>query len=223
MPLADYGDLKDALSVWMTRPDVAAQAADCITLAEAALNRELGPVEIDETMTGVVGSRFIDIGFFLALVAPVGMFLADTGRDEIELTQKQPGTFPLRVDNGYPRFWAVDGAKEFGVAHITFDCPLEAAYPFRFRYRQRFALSDDFPTNWLLTNHPDLYLAASVVWGGVFIQDNEAAARWVSILNSALPSVRSIIAQSKRAVATVDPALVRRGRATYNQLVNGNF
>lgn len=205
MSITNYTELQAAITTWMTRGDISGQAADCIALAEAGLNRELSPVETDATLTGVLDSRSIDISA-LAMVEPIALFLADTGYDEVQLTMKEDGTFAYRSTSSYPRFWAIDGTN------IDFDCPLDQAYPFRFRYRQRFTLSDAAPTNWLLTNHPDLYLAASIVWGGIFIQDNDASARWVSILNSALPSVRNIIAQSKRGTLTVDTALQRRHR-----------
>lgn len=208
MTISTYTELKTAISDWMTRGDIAGQAADCISLAEAGLNRELPAIETDAALTGVVDSRSIDITA-LSMVEPLALFMAETSRNEVELTQMDDGTFPYRVTSGYPRYWAIDGDN------IDFDCPLDQAYPFRFRYRQRFALSDAAPTNWLLTNHPDVYLAASIVWGGVFIQDDPAAARWVSLLNSALPSVRNIIAQSKRGTLTVDPAIQKRPRFSY--------
>lgn len=205
MAISTYSELQAAVSNWMTRGDVAGEAADFISLAEAALNRELGAIETDATITGVLGSRRIDISS-LNLVEPIALFLAEAGLDERQMTMKEDGTFPYRVDSDYPRYWAIDGDN------IDFDCPLDQAYPFRLRYRQRFALSDAAPTNWLLTYHPDLYLSAVLIWGGVFIQDNDTTARWASILNSALPSVKNIIAQSKRSTATVDPALMRRPR-----------
>lgn len=212
MAITNYTELKAAVSSWMTRGDMAGQAADCITLAEAALNRELPAVEIDATLTGIVDSRVIDITS-QNCVEPIALFVAQTGLDEVELTPLVDGTFPYRTSSAYPRAWTIDGAA------INFDCPLDQAYPLRFRFRQRFALSDAAPTNWLLTNHPDVYLAAAIVWGGVFIQDDPATARWASILNSALPSVRSSIVQSKRSTLLVDGALLRRRRFT--NYING--
>jgi hypothetical protein len=208
MAITTYSELKTAFTTWMTRNDVSAQAEDSIALAEAALNRELSPVETDTTITGTVDSRSIDISA-LNCVEPIALFLAQTGSDELQLTQKSDGSFPYLTDSQQPRYWAIDGTN------IDFDSPLDQAYPFRFRFRQRFALSDASPTNWLLTYHPDLYLAAAIVWGGIFIQDDPAVARWAQILNSALPSVRNIISQSKRAVLTVDPALSRRRSLDY--------
>lgn len=200
MPINDFPSLKTAVSNWMSRGDVAGEADDFISLGEAALNRELNPVEIDVTLTGVANSRSIDIAG-QSCVEPIALFLAETGLDEVPLTPKTDGTFPYLNSSGRPRFWAIDGTN------IDFDRPLDQAYPFRFRFRQRFALSETAPTNWLLTNHPDVYLAAVLVWGGVFIQDDVAASRWMTILNTALPSVRNTIAQSKRALATMDSSM----------------
>lgn len=215
MSITNYSELKSALPTWMTRGDLAGQAADCIALGEAGLNRELPAVELDATLTGVVNSRAIDITS-QSCVAPIALFVAEAGLDEVELTPLVDGTFPYRISSAYPRAWSMDGTN------INFDCPLDTAYPFRFRYRQRFALSDAAPTNWLLTNHPDLYLAAMVVWGSVFIQDaDNSLPRWASILDSALPSVRNIIAQNKRATLLVDNGLLRRRR--YGGFNNGWF
>ena len=208
MSITNYTELKAALPAWMTRGDMAGQAADCISLAEASLNRELPAVELDATLTGVVDSRVLDISS-QNCVAPIALFVAQSGLDEVELTPLVDGTFPYRTPSAYPRAWAMDGTN------INLDCPVDQAYPFRFRFRQKFALSDAAPTNWLLTNHPDLYLAAVVVWGSVFIQDADGGLeRWVSVLNSALPSVRNIIAQNKRSTLLVDNGLLSRRRFT---------
>lgn len=205
MALSTYSDLKSAVSSWMARSDLGGSAADFIVLGEAGLNRELNPVEIDATLTGTAGSRMIDISG-QSMVEPLALFLAEDGEDEFELTRKQAGTFPLIDSSGKPSIWSINGTN------IQFDRELDAAYPFRFRFRQKFALSDAATTNWLLTNHPDLYLAATLVWGGVFTQDDPTAARWVTLLKTALASVRNIIAQSNRSALTVDPALGRIGR-----------
>lgn len=207
MAINDFPSLKTAVTNWMSRGDVAGEAEEFISLAEAGLNRELNPVEIDVTLTGATGSREIDITS-QSCVEPIALFLAQTGLNEIELAPMTAGTFAFQNTSGAPRFWSISED------HIVFDRPLDQDYPFRFRFRQRFGLSDTATTNWLLTYHPDVYLAACLIWGGVFVQDDPAAARWVTLLNTALPSVRNSIAQSKRAIATVDRSMptTRNGR-----------
>jgi hypothetical protein len=208
MALANYTDLKTAVTNWMAKSSLSGQAADFITLAEAALNRELNPVESDTTLTGTNGSRTISISAY-SVVEPIALFLAETGRDEVELTKKQDGTFPYSVISGRPRYWSIDGTN------IDFDCPLSGAYPFRFRARTRFALSDAAPTNWLLTNHPDVYLAATLLWSGLYTRNNPIMQNFAAILTEGIPQVRNIIAQSNRGVLTVDIALQRIGRRSY--------
>jgi len=199
MPISNYTQLKQAVSDWMARADVLGNVEDFIALGEAGLNRALNPVETDATLTGATGSRIIDISS-LAMVKPIALLIALTGGETIMLPRAD-GTFPFMEDNGQPKIWAIDGTN------IVFDRPCDSAYSFRFRRQERLALSDAAPTNWLLENHPDLYLAASLVWGGVFIKDGNYAASFKAVLGEMIPSIRSVIAQSKRGVLMVDPAL----------------
>lgn len=214
MTFATKADLKTNVLAYMTRNTLTGNVDDFITLAEARLNRELGAVELDTTLTGVVDSRSIDISA-LSMVEPLALFLAETGLDEVELTPRVDGTFPYIASSGRPRYWAIDGDN------IDFDRPLSGAYPFRFRYRQKFALVNDADTNWLLTNHPDIYLAATLVWGTVFVRAFGNTATYKAILDDNIPSLKNIIARKKRAVLTVDPMLQRIGHRVWgNQWAN---
>jgi len=129
--------------------------------------------------------------------------LRETGQSERELLPKSDGTFEYTDSTGCPMIWAIDQQA------IQFDRPLDQAYTFRFRYRERFELTVDAPTNWLLTARPDVYLAASIVWGGLYIQDPTKLGTWPQVLDVGLKSVKRIISQNRRAVLTVDPALSR--------------
>lgn len=209
MALANYTDLQAAVGNWMARADLSGEAADFITLGEAGLNREIPAVETDVAPVGVLDSRRIDVSAY-SVVSPIALFLVDTDGDEVELTQKSDGSFAYRDTSGQPLFWAMDGS------YIDFDCPLDQTYTFRFRIRQRYALTDLAPNNWLLTNHPDVYLAAVLVWGGVFVQDATLASTFVQVLERGIPSVKNIIMEQNRAVLTVDPALHAVGRYNLN-------
>lgn len=212
MALTSYAELKAAVAHWMARADMTGEAADLITLAEARLNRELDPVRIDASLAGTGGARSIDIST-LACLHPISLFLARPGSNEAELTPKASGTFPLLAASGRPRYWAREGEA------IGFDRPLDEDYAFRLHYSQLHRLSDAAPTNWLLANHPDVYFAAVLVWGGLFIRDSPYAGQFQAVLNAGLPEVKNAIGQSKRGLLTVDPMLQRVGqplRGTYN-------
>ena len=209
MALATFSDLKASVSTWLARSDMAGMAEDFITLAEARLNRELNPVETEATLTGVASSRGIDVSA-QAVEEPIALFIADSATgNEREVLKKGPGEFAFVTDEGAPTIWSLDGNQ------IVFDRPVDQAYSFRFRFTQRFKLSNDNPTNWLLDNHPDVYLAAVLVWGGVLKRDSDHAAMFLPVLAEGLPSVKRQLAQSKQGRLTADAALVDIGRWRY--------
>lgn len=220
MALSNYTELQTAVLDWMVRTSQTGQVVDWITLAEARLNRELGAVETDATLTGVADSRSIVISS-LSVERPIALFLAESGSDEVPVEKAADGTFPYLATAGRPTKWTMDGENHVEQRVIQFDRKLDSAYPFRFRYRQRFALSDSATTNWLLTNHPDVYLAASIVWGHAYNKSPEVAP-WKELLDETIPSVRNAIAQSKRATLDVDPGLTRKGGSlSYSEWANG--
>lgn len=205
-----YTDLKAAVANWMARADVAGQAEEFIQLGEAGLNREIKGVETDATITGTLGSLEIDVSA-QSVESPIALFLVRDD-NEYQLTPKAAGTFARVSVQGPPRFFSFDKNDE----KIEFERELDSAYSFRLRYEQYFGLSDAAPTNWLLTHHPDVYLAAVLVWGGLFIKDSPYAVQFQAVLNSGVPAVKSAIAQTKRALLTVDSGLQRVQRPTVN-------
>lgn len=214
MTFATKADLKTQVLDFMARSELTGNVDDFITLAESRLNRELDAVEVDTTLTGTHDSRSIDISS-LSIVEPVALFISEVGFNERLLTPKVDGTFPYLDASGTPRYWAIDGTN------IDFDRPLDSAYPFRFRYRERFSLASDGSTNWLLTNYPDVYLAAVVVWGFVFIKAKEDTAFYKAILDDAMPSIKRVIAKNKQSLLTVDPMLQCIGHRVWgNDWVN---
>ena len=217
MALDTYANLKTAVADWMHRSDITGNVEDWITLAEARLNRELNPVEEEVTLTGTQGSRTIDVSSY-SIVEPLRLYWQETSSgDEIKLTKKD--SFPYYSTAGKPSLWMYDSDDE----EINFDVPLDSAYSFRFQFRERFTLSDTATTNWLLTNYPDVYLAACCVWGNVYQQKPETAVTFEAVLRDGIPSVRNIIAQQNRAIAGVDPMLRRVGTYPYYDYENDSW
>lgn len=210
MALDTYSNLSAAISDWMARSDLVGNAADWITLGEARLNRHLGAVEVDQTLTGTTDSRSIDISAY-SIAWPIALFLIDpASSDEVEVLPKPLGGFEYLDTSAQPRFYGLDNQQQA----IKFDSPCDQAYTFRFRYAQRFALSDAAPTNWLLTNHPDLYLAAAITWGCVFTGMDARAGVYKAAWDMGITEVKNLISRGKHGTLTVDPALVampRRG------------
>jgi len=209
MALDTYANLKTSILNWMTRSDLSGNVAEWIALGEARLNRELSAVEADATLTGVADSRTIDVSSY-SIDRPIFLMLidSDTG-DETEMTRQD--RIVRRTTSGDPRYWEFNKNTE----EINFDVPLNEAYTFRLRYDQKFNLSDAAPSNWLLTNHPDAYLAASIAWGGLFTEKMETAAGFRALLETELVSVKQQIGETKRANLVVDPMLQQISQRDY--------
>lgn len=212
LTLNSYADLKTAALHWLDRvadEDVEPAVGLYIKLAEQTLNRELRAVETDALLTATAGSKEISLSS-LAVVRPLELFLTVNGDEEL-VTQQPDGSFPYDGTSGQPEFWSTDGNN----AKIVFNRPCDLAYPVRFSYVERFALSDSVTTNWLLTNHGDLYLAATLFTGFNALQDNENAGKWGQLMSAGISSVRNELAAAKRGELTVDPGLAVIGTRRY--------
>jgi len=207
MSIANYTELQAAVLDWMARPELT-NAVDYITLAEARLNRLLDPVGTTATLTGVIGNDTISISS-LSVQEPQNLYVTQ-GESEYFVTPRALGTYSTTTIEGLPSIWSIEGNT------ITLDRPCAEAYSFRFIYLGRFALSALAPTNEFLTNNPDLYLAASLVWGGAYIKDVTQAALWKQLLDEFTAEVAHENSRKKRSQLTVDPALGLIGRTRYS-------
>jgi hypothetical protein len=213
MAITTFSELKTAIATWALRSgdsDFVTRTADCIALAEAKLNRELGALEADTTLTGTIGSRRITTG--LVIEEPIALFLAQSGMDEEPITIQPDGSFAYEATSGQPSVAALDE----GGTYLDFNCPLDQAYPFRFRYRGRITLSDAAPTNWLLTYHPDVYLAASMMWGAGYQEDWPNGAMWKGMLEEGIPEIKSVLQRKQQGTLRIDPMFAVNGHPSYN-------
>lgn len=218
--LATKADLAAQLLRIIKRTGVTAftdETDNIIKLAEAQLNRELPAVETDSTLTGVLNSRRIDITS-ISLVEPIALFIT-IGTEETQLRPDPDGDTAYTTVSGQPISWALDGTGSY----IDFNCPLDSAYSFRFRNVQRFALATSGATNWLLTNHPDVYLAACVVWGYARMEDIQNAAQWTQQLADGIRGVKRVLMRLKKRTLTVDPMFTMIGNRGGFNINTGDY
>ncbi len=184
MALANYTDLQASIAAWTKRSDLAAVIPDFIRLTETRLNRDLTmrQAELEVTLAGVIGSRFIPLPTDYA--TPVGVY-DTTYEPRNALTQVSADQLEVKTSRGQPQFWCVDGTN------IAFELPCELAYPYRFRYVKDYALSDANPTNDILTSHPDLYLFGALTEAALYMFDDQRAQFWNGKYQAALESANN--------------------------------
>jgi hypothetical protein len=197
MAISTFTDLKTAVQRITSRYDLTADMDNVVQLAEARLNRALGPVEQDNTIAATIGQRTINVST-LKVVRPVELYRTD-GTEEVEVVAQGAGSFPFTTDRGAPRIWS------FSADTITFDRPADIAYSFRFRAVARFALSASATTNWLLTNHPDVYVSACIAWTDLYSEAIPEFQIHKRELLSAIQAVRGEIAAMKPSDVVLDP------------------
>lgn len=212
----NYDYLQAVMARFSYRTDLTTTIPEFIALGEAGLNRELDAIETDAELDGESGSRELDLSS-ISVVTPLKLFILDSSGNETELTEKTDGDFPYSTTSGAPRLWAFDDD------HIDFDCLLDSDYTFRLRFIERFSLSDRAPTNWLLTNHPDVYLAACMVWGCAFMKafsgdGGDTVQNYQTVLDNMLPKLKRQLRRNRTGLMSIDPALLGRRRVNLTTL-----
>lgn len=211
MAIGTYSELQSAIKTYIGDSSLSdATVQTYIQLAEAQLNRRLKSVRADASLTGTADSANIDVSSY-KVIRPQALWLTTYDVDE-RLLYKADGTFAYEDNSAHPTIWTLDSDNDT----INFNCPLDQAHTFRLRYVGRFALSESATTNQLLTDHPDVYLAACLVWGGIRNQDTEFVAGQRTLLEGFISEASNYLAQVDRGQLTVDPALVGLGRGSYN-------
>lgn len=207
MAIASYADLKTAIATWLARSgdsSITGNAGDFIALLEARLNRwqpALRVAEIETPLIGTASSRFIALPSDFR--EPISLFRTTSSIYQ-PMRPFIPGNDALSVTNSTPQAWGIDGTN------VVLDCPEAQADTFTFRYRQKFSLGPaDASTNWLLAEHPDVYLFGSLVEATTFMKTPGQAQVWDSRFAGAMEEVTNQDSRSKSiAPMTVDAALI---------------
>jgi hypothetical protein len=199
MSISTYSELQTAVGTWLDDTSLSSYIPDFITLGQSRINRDLDKIRTSwttGTLTGTVSSRSLTIPS--AFVEAGNLWLLDT--DQILLTPFVAGTRELSNTSGKPTAWCINNTT------IDLDVPCDSAYTFYFRYRAKWDIVTDL-TNWLLTNHPDVYLAASLIEAFSFRGNEDQAVKWEVRYRQAVDDINRKEARSQVAPLVVDAAL----------------
>jgi hypothetical protein len=171
MGLTTYTELKTSLTSWFhNRTDVADIADDLIDMAEAKFNRDIRTRRMD----AVSPSLAITSG---VATIPTGLLEVLSLRLTVEpynIVDMQPIDV-IEAHNPavteLPSFFSLVGSQI-----ITWPATTATA---RLRYRAKITpLSLTDPTNWILEDHPDLYLKAALAHASEYFVDDDRLTLW---------------------------------------------
>lgn len=175
MSLASYADLCSSVASWLHRGDLTLITPDFVTLAEARIARDLRlraqiATSIFGTTAGVqsadLPSDFLEAEDLIC-----------TGVDPVRplhlmSTEQMNERFPFEQSTGSPYNYAIQGTT------VVFGPTPDAVYALSMSYYARFPALSSAGTNWLLANHPGVYLFASLCEAAPYIANDARIQTW---------------------------------------------
>lgn len=219
MPYSTFSELMNGVITYLDRPDLEGDVGTFVALAEKRLTRRLNLAENEsQAVLELVEGRSPlpnDYGSWRALhgpgrypmeYAPPHIFLTRYGRDVgLQGDGYDDVAYPPSLGGGRPRWFTIVGSTDLSDIDTSIaawggalDNPFLLVGPtytgqLTLLYRQTIPpLSDDNPENWLLAQHPDLYLYATLLETAPFLRDDARLAMWKAMLDEAVSGVTTL-------------------------------
>lgn len=180
----DYDWLKSAIAKWSgNRSDLAALIPDFVMLAERRINADLESRQQESLVSLSLAQGALSVP--IPSDAREIRALSQVSGGELEYVP--PTTFNARqmqATTGAPRFYTVIGSDAF-IGPVP-----DADYALQLAYSQYVpALADNAGTNWLIVQHPEVYLAASMCESIAYTKNMDALPMWEGKYATALAGV----------------------------------
>lgn len=181
-PIGDWRALVNSIRAWLNRnesdlSDV--QVSEFIALAEAGFNRTFRVSAMEEVATAVLnnGNNALPDNF-------LSMRALYLGRESLDGMTPSDMIATYGDCVGIPTAYTIlDSAprKVRLAPQPGADTPVTMIY-----YSKIEGVSENNPDNWLLNDHPDIYLWGSLLCAEAFIADDERVAGWERALDKAM-------------------------------------
>jgi len=174
MAINTYSTLQTAVANWLDRNDLTDRIPEFVALAEATFNRVLRLRAMETTVADATPSGSKEDALPTGYLQMREVHLATT--PVVSLSYITPEImYRIRAGStsGKPNSYTIVGDN------ILFGPTPDGAYDYSMTYYKAFdALSDAAPTNWLITNAPDLYLYGALLQAEPFLMNDERVALW---------------------------------------------
>ena len=192
MAITTYSELKSAVADFLNRDDLTSVIPTFISMAEAALNRDVRHWRMEQRSTAEIDDQFLTL--------PTDWL--ETKRITVSDTVPYALNLVSRDSMQDFRYKGDDVAgKPLYFAHIAGEIELyptpDATYDIDMLYLKKIeALSDSNTTNWLLTEAPDVYLYAVLIETAIYLRDDERIAAYAALYKSKLDALNASSAKS---------------------------
>jgi hypothetical protein len=184
MALATYSDLLASVAAWLNRSDLTAVIPDFVSLAEGRIARDLRLRKqvVNTTLSTVAGTQAVTLpSDFLEAENLVVTNTSPAGALSVVTPEYLDRKFPESANyTGQPLVYTIIGDT------LVFGPTPDGVYTVDMSYYQRFTALATASTNWLLTNHPAVYLNACLVEGSAYLMDADKAQAYESRYQAAI-------------------------------------
>lgn len=181
--LANYAELQTEIADTLHRDDLTSKIPSFIKLFEQKANRYLNVPQQEITVDLTLSANTKSITLPAGLTEPVScvIFIGNVPTNLVHVIGEYiDNTMPI---TSVPTYYTINnGAINFGVL-------ANRDYTVRLRYIKKWDLATD-STNWLLTNHPDLYLYGSLAASAPYIGEDERLPLWKQLAAEGISEVQ---------------------------------
>jgi len=183
MAITNYTELNTAVANWLDRSDLSARIPEFIGLCEARFNRSLrirAMETLDTSVSTVADTKTIALPTGYVQMRDIHI----TGDPLVQLQYVTPeimNRIHAGSVSGRPEVYTIIGEN------IVLGPTPDAVYSTSMLYYKTFdALSDSSPTNWVITNAPDVYLYGTLLEAEPFLMNDARVQLWATALTESI-------------------------------------
>lgn len=183
MSLDNYDGLVAEIADWLNRQDLVSKIPTFVRMLEAQVNRKLRTHQMMQRSTASITTDYTALpDDFRALYSAI--LLTDPVVPLDYVTPSEMSSIRSKYTPRTPFAYSIVGsALEVGP-------PPDQAYPIEIVYYKQIPyLSVDNETNWLLAEHPDVYLWGSLLMAAPYLNNDDRVGVWGSALSSVLEEI----------------------------------
>lgn len=181
-----YTDLQAKIATWLNRTDLSAVIPDFVLLAEAQFVRELRLRKqiTSATLTTVAGTRGVSLPADWLEFENVSLLTSPERQLSYGTVEQLDAVYPNNSVTDKPTLYTIEGDQ------ILFAPTPDSAYPVSVLYYAAFPALSTSGSNWLLVNHPAVYLYASLVQACMYLKDTQGAELYRGLYQDAASNVQ---------------------------------
>ena len=186
MALTNYQDLVTSVSDWLAAEELVPRVPDFISLAEAQFNRRLRTRDQHTRVTADAAPQFVTLPTdFLELIS-VQVNTSPPARRQKSTESQLDDLRNANESTGTPTHFAVLGPNLELYKTPSSTTEIEITY-----YKKVPALTASVPTNFLMTNHPDIYLYGALTAAEPYLGNDDRLATWNALLERGVEELRT--------------------------------